>query len=255
MLLVLRALLVVLILFCGLFLLPLASHALWWTMRDDVAPSWAAADWSSAKLLPRAADAPEAVVAIYAARTGRWRGIFAHHSWIVVKEKGASRYSRWDTVGWGTPVRADGWPPDARWFGNVPHPIVVIRGAEAERLIPQIRAAVATYPYRGSGEYRAWPGPNSNTFTAHVMRSVPDLAAALPPTAIGKDFQPAEHIVGLTPSRTGVQISLNGYAGLSVGWVEGIEVNVLGLITGIDLRRPALKLPGWGRIGIEPVVW
>ena len=52
-----------------------------------------------------------------------------------------------------------------------------------------------------------------------------------------------------------MQVSLGGYAGLSVGWVEGIEVNFLGLIAGIDLRRPALKLPGWGRIGFEPVVW
>ena len=34
-----------------------------------------------------------------------------------------------------------------------------------------------------------------------------------------------------------------------MGWVEGIEVNVLGLVTGIDIRRPALKLPGFGRIG------
>jgi hypothetical protein len=24
---------------------------------------------------------------------------------------------------------------------------------------------------------------------------------------------------------------------------------VLGLVAGFDLRRPALKLPGWGRIG------
>ncbi len=47
------------------------------------------------------------------------------------------------------------------------------------------------------------------------MRSVPELGAALPPTALGKDWQPFRDIVGLTPSRTGVQISLGGYAGLS----------------------------------------
>src|ERR671913_2287678 len=102
----------------GLFILPLGSHALWWAMRDDVAPSWRAADWSSAKLLPEAASAPEPIVAIYAARVGRWRGIFAHHSWIVVKEAGGRRYTRYDKVGWGSPVRTDGWPPDGRWFGN-----------------------------------------------------------------------------------------------------------------------------------------
>jgi hypothetical protein len=32
--------------------------------------------------------------------------------------------------------------------------------------------------------------------------------------------------------------------------VEGLEVNFLGLVTGLDFRRPALKLPGWGRIGM-----
>jgi hypothetical protein len=46
----------------------------------------------------------------YAARVGRWRGIFAHHSWIVVKERNGARYTRYDKVGWGRPVRTDGWP-------------------------------------------------------------------------------------------------------------------------------------------------
>jgi hypothetical protein len=34
-----------------------------------------------------------------------------------------------------------------------------------------------------------WPGPNSNTFTAAVLRAVPELAILLPPNAIGKDFR------------------------------------------------------------------
>ena len=51
--------------------------------------AWSEADWSSARLLPAARAKPEALVHVYAARTGRWKGIFAHHSWIVVKEKGA----------------------------------------------------------------------------------------------------------------------------------------------------------------------
>jgi hypothetical protein len=40
---------------------------------------------------------------------------------------------------------------------------------------------------------------------------------------------------------------------VKVGWVEGIELNLLGLVAGIDLRHPALKLPGLGRIGFESV--
>lgn len=245
----------ILLFIIGLFILPLAAHALWWAARDDIAPNRMAADWSSAHLLPEPSARPEATVHIYAARVGRWRGIFAHHSWIVVKEANATRYTRYDKVGWGSPVRTDGWPPDGRWFGNPPHLIVAIEGEEAARLIPKIKDAVASYPYATFGAYRAWPGPNSNTFVAHVMRSVPELAAALPPTAIGKDWQPTTDLIGLTPSRTGFQLSLGGYAGLSVGWVEGVELNFLGLIAGVDVRRPAIKVPAWGRIGMEAVIW
>ncbi|MGO4572866.1 DUF3750 domain-containing protein [Microvirga sp. 2TAF3] len=250
MILLIRSLVVIV----SLFFLPLGAHALWWTTRDDVASNWRSADWSSAELLPQPAAAPQAIVAIYAARVGRWRGIFAHHTWVVVKEEGASQYTRYDKVGWGSPVRTNGWAPDGRWFGNVPQPILFIEGEAAARLIPQIQKAVAAYPYRFSGNYNAWPGPNSNTFVAHVMRSVPELGTALPPTALGKDWQPFRDIVGLTPSRTGFQISLGGYAGLSVGWVEGVEFDLLGLVAGLDLRRPAIKLPGWGRIGMDPVI-
>jgi hypothetical protein len=236
--------------FLILFLLPLATHALWYALRDDLAPDWASADWSSAKILPRPADHEAALVRIYAARTGRWKGIVAHHSWIVVKEQGAARYTRFDKVGWGSPLRTNAWPADARWFGNTPQLVVAIDGAEAEAIIPKVRAAVADYPYSHFGDYRVWPGPNSNTFIAHIMGEVPELQAALPPTALGKDYHPLFDIVGLTPSRTGIQIQLGGYAGLTIGWVEGVEVNLLGLVAGFDLRRPALKRPGWGRLGM-----
>jgi hypothetical protein len=36
-----------------------------------------------------------------------------------------------------------------------------------------------------------------------------------------------------------------------LGWVEGIEINVLGLVAGLDLRHPAVKLPGFGRVGVD----
>ena len=39
------------------------------------------------------------------------------------------------------------------------------------------------------------------------------------------------------------------YGGVTLGWTEGIEVNILGAVAGLDIRRPALKLPGFGRIG------
>jgi hypothetical protein len=74
--------------------------------------------------------------------------------------------------------------------------------------------------------------------------------AALPPTAIGKDFPFDRRWVGWTPSRTGIRANLGGYFGLSIGWVEGIEISILGAVAGIDIRRPALKLAGLGRLGM-----
>jgi hypothetical protein len=93
-----------------------------------------------------------------------------------------------------------------------------------------------------------WPGPNSNTFTAWVGRAVPELAMDLPPTAIGKDYL-GGRVVALAPSGSGIQFSLLGLLGVTVGRVEGFEVNVLGLTFGFDPFSPAIKLPLIGRFG------
>jgi hypothetical protein len=33
-----------------------------------------------------------------------------------------------------------------------------------------------------------------------------------------------------------------------MAWAEGVEVNFLGAVLGFDVRNPAIKLPGIGRI-------
>ena len=38
--------------------------------------------------------------------------------------------------------------------------------------------------------------------------------------------------------------------GLTIGWVEGLELNLFGGVLGLDIRRPALKFPGVGRLGL-----
>jgi hypothetical protein len=81
--------------------------------------------------------------------------------------------------------------------------------------------------------------------------AVPELNAVLPPTAIGKDYPYDGAWYGLTPSQTGVFLNLAGYFGLKIGWVEGIELNLLGGVFGIDFRRPAIKLPALGRLGVQ----
>src|SRR5919106_6601776 len=66
--------------------------------------SWSAADWSSTGTLPQAAAESGAMIRVYTARSGRWKGIFAVHHWIVLKREGDSVYGRYDVVGWGNPV-------------------------------------------------------------------------------------------------------------------------------------------------------
>ena len=239
-----------LIIFAGGFLAPLAVHAVWWLSHNE-AVAWYEADWSSAGLLPPAPAKPDAAVYVYAARTGRWKGIFAHHSWIVIKERRGGSYTRFDMVGWGRPVKVNNWAADARWYGNTPTLVAAVEGPAAERLIPRIKSAVARYPYNQHGAYSVWPGPNSNSFVAYLLAAIPEAGIVLPPTAIGKDFLPGGALTAWTPGGRGVQLSLLGLAGVLVGLDEGLEVNVLGLSFGVDLNAPALKLPGVGRVGAQ----
>lgn len=241
----------VLLLFLLAFLLPLVAHGLWVLTPDNALRS-RTADWSSAKLLPQASAAPEASVHVYSAPAARWRGIFAVHTWIVVKEKDADHYSRFDVTGWGRPIKTDRWAPDGRWFGSTPRLVAAIDGPAAERLIPKIRLAVARYPHSRLGDYRVWPGPNSNTFVAAIIAEIPGARIALPSNAIGKDFRGSGLYVGFSPTRTGIQVSVAGLFGLTIAWVEGLEINMLGLVTGIDFRQLAIKLPGWGPLTIMP---
>ena len=235
-----------------IFLGPLAARAAFYAIGN--APrSYRDADWSSSGLLPAARDYRPARVIVFTGLTGAWKGIFSVHSWVVYKRENATRWTRYDVVGWGNPLRKDAWPPDGRWYGNTPVAIADVSGAEADRLIPKIEAAAEDYAYAQTGDYRIWPGPNSNSFTAAVLRAVPELGVTLPANAVGRDFRDGLY-AGRTDSGTGLELNLNGYAGIKLGWVEGVEVNLLGLVAGIDVRRPALKLPGYGRIGLPAPV-
>lgn len=216
-------------------------------------PSWRTAPRHSAGIAPdpfRLADS--AIVQVYAAATYGWRGYFAIHTWIIFKRRGETAYTRYDVIGWGgtNVVRRDYALPDGLWFGAVPTVLVDHRGdAAVETMIDQIEAAIARYPY--ADEYHSYPGPNSNTFLAHIGREVPSLQLDLPANAIGKDYRPVSRPLGLSPSGSGLQASLLGLLGLIVGPEEGIEVNILGLDFGLDFNRPGLRLPFVGRLGMD----
>lgn len=235
-------------LFALFFLLPLGVSAALY-QQSGIGAGWWAADRSSAGLLPPAAETG-AVVRVFAAPTVRWRGIFAVHCWLVIKPEGATSYTRYDYTAWGEPIRVNGFAPDGRWFGRMPEVVFAADGEEAAAMIPRMQQAIESYAWRNRGDYRAWPGPNSNTFVAAVLDAVPGVRTTLPPTAIGKDFPYDGRWLRATPLGTGLRLTLGGYAGLSLDLVEGIEVNILGAVAGIDLLRPAIKLPGLGRIGM-----
>jgi hypothetical protein len=215
---------------------------------------WATARRDSSRQAPDPASTPEAVVQVYAARAWGWRGAVAVHTWVAVKPSNARKYTRYEVIGWGVhggaaAIRLDRFAADAYWHGSAPELLVDRRGgAEVDQLIERVEAAVRSYPY--PNEYRTWPGPNSNTFTAHIGREVPELRLVMPSTAIGKDFLPGGAVAALTPSGTGAQLSFYGLVGVLAGWDEGVELNILGLSLGVDPVGLALKLPGIGRVGL-----
>ncbi|MET1027266.1 MAG: DUF3750 domain-containing protein [Dongiaceae bacterium] len=246
-----RACLILVIAFLSVFLLPICVAAGLHFADGSVGRDWRDADRSSAGLLPPATANQPAVIRIFGARTVRWRGIFASHCWIVVKPAGATAYTRYDYTAWGSePIRVNGFEADGRWFGRDPEVIFALDGEGAASLIPRIEATIRAYAYSKQGDYRAWPGPNSNTFVAAILDAVPEIDVTLPAIAIGKDYPYDGRWLRLTPSGTGLRLSLGGYAGLTIGWHEGFEINILGAVAGLDIRRPAIELPGLGRFGV-----
>ncbi|MGE5170409.1 MAG: DUF3750 domain-containing protein [Rudaea sp.] len=212
---------------------------------------WRTATHRSTGLAPDAALHPEAVVQAYASRTFGWRGAFAVHTWIAAKPAHAERYTRYEVIGWYSRGGGSGLSvtetasPDAEWYGARPYVIRDLRGAAAEDVIARLEKTAEAYPYSG---YRAWPGPNSNTFIAYLAREIPEFQLGLPSLAIGKDYVPAGRWLVRAPSGTGWQLSLGGILGVTLARVEGFELNLFGLVLGVDFRQPALKLPGVGRV-------
>lgn len=245
-----RAMLKALALFLGLAVLaPIAVSAALWT-TGDAPRDWWSADRLSVGLLPPAVAHRPAAIRVFSARTVSWRGVVASHSWLVLKEEGAPRWRRFDYTAWGAPVRIDGFAPDGRWFGATPQLVFAADGAAAAQAIPKILAAIGRYPFARPGDYRAWPGPNSNTFVAAALAAAPELGARLPGTAIGRDFPHDGR--WLVAGAHGVRATLGGYLGAAVSR-RGVELSILGGVIALDWARPAIELPGLGRLGMAPV--
>lgn len=152
---------------------------------------WRTASRESAGMAPDPAVISEAVLQVYGARAWSWRGWFAIHTWISVKRTGETAYTVYDVVGWRgyrgrSVVRIAPDIPDRHWFGARPRILKEHRGKGVDDLIDAVDKAARSYPWKGT--YKAFPGPNSNTFIAWIGRQVPELELSLPFAAIGSGY-------------------------------------------------------------------
>ncbi|WP_241645493.1 DUF3750 domain-containing protein [Rosenbergiella metrosideri] len=217
--------------------------------RPVIGDSWTTARRDSAQLLADPASIKDsALVAVLAAKTYGWRGHFTVHTWLVYKRSGETHYTRYDVIGWRNSdlIRKDYAIADGYWYGARPHILVEYRGEAAEAMIPRLDAAVHSYPYPHT--YHAWPGPNSNTFIAHIGRQVPQLELNMPANAIGKDYRSLTDPIGRPPSGKGIQLSFLGLLGINLGEQEGIEFNLLGMNLGINVSPLQGRLPFIGNL-------
>lgn len=157
----------------------------------STAGDWRTASRESAGIAPDPVQHEDAVIHVYGADAWGWRGWFAIHTWIAAKRSGQDHYTVYDVVGWrqyrNQPVMAASRDiPDRHWYGARPQLIKEHRGDDVDALIDEIEQAVKEYPWKR--EYKAFPGPNSNTFVAWVGKRVPGLKLDLPFAAIGSGY-------------------------------------------------------------------
>jgi hypothetical protein len=157
-----------------------------YTVKD-----WRTASRESARIAPDPLTTNEAVLHVYGANAWGWRGWFAIHTWIAAKRTGESAYTVYDVVGWrgyyGQPVlRIAKDVPDRYWYGEKPRILKAHKGTGVDELIVSVHKAANAYPWKAT--YKAFPGPNSNTFTAWIANQVPKLELKLPLSAIGSTY-------------------------------------------------------------------
>jgi hypothetical protein len=152
---------------------------------------WRTASRESAKIAPDPLTTNEAVLHVYGADAWGWRGWFAIHTWIAAKRTGETAYTVYDVVGWRgyhgqSVLRIAKDVPDRYWYGEKPRILKAHKGTGVDELIVAVNKAADAYPWKAT--YRAFPGPNSNTFTAWIAKQVPKLELTLPFSAIGSGY-------------------------------------------------------------------
>jgi hypothetical protein len=178
---------------------------------------------------------------------------FAVHPWFLVFEPADGAWHRWevwqDADGpWGHVQKDLMCPSDpSEMDGGPPHVLARWSGPEAARLGATLARESPRYRFRD--RYLAFPGPNSNTYVAEMLR-LAEVEVDLPASMIGRRWRgPLGFGAGAPPSGLGLALETPAL-GLSLGVREGLEVQLLGLPFGIDPWPLALRVPvGDGRIG------
>lgn len=194
---------------------------------------------------PSALPAADHLVAIKSVRLPvrtwlPWYTRFAEHVFVDVHDAAG-----WHRVEWNSHldriridrIDAEEAADDVRWE----EPVAVTdwwEGERAARYGARILAVAADYP--DAEGYRAWPGPNSNTFAEWLAQET-GMSVVLPNNAVGKDYTPWLRL-GTSSSRTGLELETI-VLGAQLGLCEGVEVHLLGLTFGVGLWPPQLKLP------------
>jgi hypothetical protein len=199
---------------------------------------------------PLPAAPAEPVVQLRCAPLPGVLGYVAEHHWFLEFDPDDGRWHRWELwqeadaggTSWGH-VHKDLIGVESGLNGYPPRTVAEWRG-QAARDLRAALAASATYPHRGC--YLAWPGPNSNTYIAWVLRRS-GVPADLGPLRIGMDYLGPLGGVAVSTTRAGVQAE-TPVLGARVGPLEGAEAHVLCFTFGIDTWPPAVKTP-LGRVG------
>jgi hypothetical protein len=120
-------------------------------------------------------------------------GLVAWHYWFVVcDESGRHRWEVWQTKNAGGfcvgHVHCNLKPPDDG-VGGGPARLIMEWEGEAAQRITDVLTQPESYPYRD--RYRLWPGPNSNTYVAWILRQA-GVEYSLDPRGIGKSYLAAK---------------------------------------------------------------
>jgi hypothetical protein len=116
------------------------------------------------------------------------RFVAVHYWFVVFDDTGCHRWEVWQTKNAGGRsighLHCDLKHPDAH-VGGGPTRIAAEWSGEAAVKLKQVLESAESYPF--CHKYWYWPGPNSNTFAAWVLRKA-GIRHALGPMALGKRY-------------------------------------------------------------------